>query len=66
MKMDYLRWTLLTLAALALLYLLFRGITPGRAAFCSICALSWFGLSRVKAYSLDRDRFLGGKLGRPS
>lgn len=64
MKLDYLRWTLLSLAAAALPYLLFRGVTPGRAAFFAVSALAWFGLSRLKTFSLDRDRFLDGKLGR--
>jgi len=64
MKHDYLRWTLLTLAVMGLVYLIFRGLTPGRAVFCAVNALAWYGLSRMKTYSLDRDRFLGGKLGR--
>lgn len=66
MKLDYLRWSLLSLAAAAFLYLLVRGVTPERAAFCAVCGLAWFGLSRMKTFSLDRDRFLGGKLGQRS
>ena len=64
MKLERLRWILPPVAATALLVALFRGATPGRLALASICALAWYGLSRRKAYSLDRDRFAGGKLGR--
>jgi hypothetical protein len=64
MKLERLRWILPPVAATALLVMLFRGATPGRLALASICALAWYGLSRRKAYSLDRDRFAGGKLGR--
>jgi len=64
MKLDRLRWTLLPVAAVALLVVLLKGATPGRLALASICALVWYALSRRKTYSLDRDRFLGGKLGK--
>lgn len=66
MNLDRLRWTLPPVAAIALLVMLFKGATPGRLGLCSICALAWYGLSRRKARSLDRDRLDGGKLGRPS
>ncbi|MBI4060798.1 MAG: hypothetical protein HY403_05150 [Elusimicrobia bacterium] len=64
MTLDRLRWALLPAAAAALLAVLFRGATPGRLALCAVCALAWYGLSRRKTRSLDRDRFAGGKLGR--
>lgn len=61
---DILRWTLLPVAAAALLLMLATRPTPGRAALFSVCALIWYGLSRRKTRSLDRERFAGGKLGR--
>ena len=64
MKLDRLRWTLLPVAAAALLVILFKGATPGRLATALICALAWYGLSRRKTFSLDRDRIKGGRLGR--
>ena len=66
MKLDRLRWLLPPVAVLAALVIRFKGATPGRFALLSICALAWYGLSRRKARSLDRDRFIGGKLGRRS
>jgi len=62
MKLESLRWILPPVAAIAALVMLFKGATPGRLALCSACALAWYGLSRRKAYSLDRHR-VGGKLG---
>jgi len=64
MNLDRLRWILPPAAAIVALVMLFRGATPGRLAACSICALAWYGLSRRKVRSLDRDRLAGGKLGR--
>lgn len=64
MTLNHLRWILPPVAAIALLVMLFKGATPGRLALASICALVWYGLSRRKAYSLDRDRFPGAKLWR--
>jgi hypothetical protein len=46
--------------------MLFKGVTPGRLALAAVCALGWYGLSRRKARSLDRDLFAGGRLGRRS
>ncbi len=64
MKLDRLRWTLIPVAAIACLAMLVKGVTPGRLGLAVICALAWYGLSRRKALSLDRDRLSGGKLGR--
>lgn len=64
MKPDLFRWLLLPVAAAALLVMLFSSATPGRVALFAVCAAAWYGLSRRKTYSLDRDRFKGGKLGR--
>lgn len=64
MKPDLLRWLLLPVAAAALLVLLFSSPTPGRLALFAASAAAWYGLSRRKTHSLDRDRFKGGKLGR--
>lgn len=64
MRFETVRWLLLPVAAAALLALLWKGATPGRTALFLACGLGWFALSRLKAYSLDRDRFAGGKLGR--
>ena len=64
MTLDRLRWLLLSVAAVALFVMLFKGISPGRLALCATSALAWYGLSRRKAHSLDRNRFAGGKLGR--
>ena len=64
MTHDHLRRLLLPVAILTLLVVLIRGASPGRLAFFGVTGLGWYGLSRYKAYSLDRDRFLGGKLGR--
>lgn len=64
MKLERLRWILLPLAAVAALVTLFKGITPARLAATSACALAWYGLSRRKVRSLDRDLFNGGRLGR--
>jgi hypothetical protein len=66
MKLDRLRWILLPVAAVALLVVVFKGATPGRLALAAICSLVWYGLSRRKTFSLDRDRFANGKLGRRS
>ena len=66
MKLDRLRWLLPPVAVIAALVVLLKGVTPGRFALCAVCALAWYGLSRRKARSLDRDRFIGGKLGRRS
>ncbi|PIR14923.1 MAG: hypothetical protein COV48_17200 [Elusimicrobia bacterium CG11_big_fil_rev_8_21_14_0_20_64_6] len=66
MKFDILRWLLLPVAAAALMLMLIKSVTPGRFALFSVCALVWYGLSRRKARSLDRDRLAGGKLGRRS
>ena len=62
-KLDRLRWILLPVAVVAALVMIVKGFTPGRAALGAGCALAWYGLSRRKTFSLDRDRFLGGKLG---
>ena len=64
MTLDHLRRFLLPIAILALLAVLIKGASPGRLAFFGLTGLGWYGLSRYKAYSLDRDRFKGGKLGR--
>lgn len=64
MTLNRLRWTLLPVTAITLLVILFKGATPGRLALSGICGLSWYGFSRRKTYSLDRDRFSGGRLGR--
>jgi hypothetical protein len=66
MAHNRLRWTLLVAAATALLLMLLRGATPGRAALFSVCAAVWYGLSRRKTRSLDRDQLIGGKIGRRS
>ncbi len=66
MTLDRLRWYLLPAAAVTALVMMIKGATPGRLALAAICALAWYGLSRRKSYSLDRDRFAGGKLGRRS
>ena len=63
-KLDHLRWTLLPVAAIALLVVIIKGATPWRVATAALSALAWYGLSRRKTYSLDRDRFKDGKLGR--
>lgn len=62
MKLESLRWIFPPVAAVAALVMLFKGATPGRLALCTVCAAAWYGLSRRKAYSLDRRR-VGGKLG---
>ena len=64
MRLDRLRWLLLPAAAAALLAILLKGATPGRSTLFLVCGLTWYGLSRQKARSLDRDRFADGKLGR--
>ena len=64
MTHNHLRRLLLPVAALSLLALLLKGATPGRLILFGVSGLAWYGLSRYKAYSLDRDRFEGGKLGR--
>ena len=64
MTHDHLRRFLLLVAALSLLALLIKGAAPGRLILFGVAGLGWYGLSRYKAYSLDRDRFEGGKLGR--
>jgi len=64
MTHDHLRRFLLLAAILSFLALLIKGATPGRLVFFGVAGLGWYGLSRWKAYSLDRDRFEGGKLGR--
>jgi len=64
MKLDVLRWIFLPVAVVAALVMLFKGVTPGRLATAASCALAWYGLSRRKVRSLDRDRFAGGRLGR--
>lgn len=66
MKLECLRWLLLPAAAVAALVMLFKGVTPGRLALAGACALAWYGLSRRKARSLDRDVFENGALGRRS
>jgi hypothetical protein len=66
MKLERLRWILLPAAAAAALAMLLKGVTPGRLALAAVCALGWYGLSRRKARSLDRDLFAGGRLGRRS
>ncbi len=66
MMFDRLRWMLLPVAAATALVMLFKGVTPGRLALFAVCALAWYGFSRRKTYSLDQDRFAGGKLGRRS
>jgi hypothetical protein len=66
MKLESLRWILLPVAAVAALALLFQGVTSGRLALAAACALAWYGLSRRKTRSLDRDVFKGGSLGRRS
>lgn len=58
MKLEALRWFLLPLAATALFVILFRGVSPRRLVFFSVCGLGWYALSRRKAYSLDRERLL--------
>ena len=64
MKFERLRWILLPVAAITLLVILFKGATSGRLALASICALIWYALSCRKVRSLDRDRFIDGKLRR--
>lgn len=64
MRIEGLRWLLLPVAAVAALAMLFKGVTPGRLALFSVAALAWYGLSRRKVRSLDRDLFNGGRLGR--
>lgn len=64
MRLERIRWLLLPVAAAALLAMLWKGATPGRAALLLVCGPAWFALSRFKVHSLDRDRFAGGKLGR--
>jgi hypothetical protein len=66
MRIERIRWFLLPVAAAALFAMLWKGATPGRTALFLVCGPAWFALSRLKAYSLDRDRFAGGKLGRRS
>ncbi|MDP3543577.1 MAG: hypothetical protein Q8T11_13995 [Elusimicrobiota bacterium] len=66
MKLERLRWLLLPVAAVGALVMLFKGVTPGRLAATASCALAWYGLSRRKVRSLDRDLFNGGRLGRRS
>lgn len=66
MKLERLRWLLLPVAAVGALVMLFKGVTPARLAATSACALSWYGLSRRKVRSLDRDLFNDGRLGRRS
>ncbi len=64
MTYDHLRRLLLLVAVLTLLSVLIKGQSPGRLTLFGVSGLGWYGLSRWKAYSLDRDRFEGGKLGR--
>lgn len=64
MRLESLRWILLPVAAVSALVILFRGASPGRLAVFAVSALAWYGLSRFKARSLDRDVFEGGALGR--
>ncbi|MBI5245890.1 MAG: hypothetical protein HY923_01815 [Elusimicrobia bacterium] len=64
MTHDHLRRLLLFVAILSLPALLIKGATPGRLILFGVAGLGWYGLSRYKAHSLDRDRFMGGKLGR--
>ena len=64
MKLEHLRWIFLPAAAVAALVMLFRGVTPPRLALTSGCALAWYGISRRKVRSLDRDVFRNGSLGR--
>lgn len=66
MKLERLRWILLPVAAAGALVMLFKGVTSGRLAATACCALAWYGLSRRKVRSLDRDLFNGGRLGRRS
>lgn len=66
MKLEHLRWIFLPAAAVAALVMLFKGVTPGRLALASGCALAWYGISRRKVRSLDRDVFRDGALGRRS
>lgn len=64
MKLERIRWVLLPVAAAALLAVLWKGATPGRLALFLVCGPAWYALSKLKAFSLDRDRFAGGTLGR--
>ncbi len=66
MTLERLRWALLPVAAVALLATLIKGATPERVALAAVSALAWYGLSRRKTRSLDRERFAGGRLGRRS
>jgi len=64
MRLDFLRWILLAVALLALLFVVFGRPSRGRLALGAVSGLAWYGLSRRKTLSLDRERFAGGMLGR--
>jgi hypothetical protein len=64
MKLDYFRRFFLPVAIGSFLTSLLRGATPGRLGLFGVSALAWYGLSRRKVLSLDRDRFAGGRFGR--
>jgi hypothetical protein len=62
MRPERLRWLLLPVAAIAGALAFYRP-TPGRLVTACVCGLAWYALSRGKTRSLDRERFMGGKLG---
>lgn len=62
MRTDRLRWLLLPVSALSGALAFYRA-TPGRLTTAVLFGLAWYGLSRRKVHSLDRDRFRGGALG---
>ncbi|UPT74371.1 MAG: hypothetical protein M0D55_01080 [Elusimicrobiota bacterium] len=62
MRFERIRWLLLPVAAIAGALAFYRA-TPARLATACVCGLAWYGLSRGKIHSLDRERFMGGKLG---
>lgn len=55
MKAASLRWVFLPAAAASGASCLLGTATPGRLAFAAVCAALWFGLSRRKVLSLDRE-----------
>jgi len=55
MKLSAARWLLLPAAAVAGALCVFGRPTPARASVAVVCGLGWYGLSRGKVRSLDRD-----------
>ena len=49
------RWVFLLSAVVGAARCAVAGTTPARLAFAAVCALLWFGLSRRKIHSIDRD-----------